>query len=39
LENASDVMKAGATTLCAISATVGKDVEFEVKKFNRIINS
>jgi len=37
LENARSVMEAGATTLCAISATVGKDVEREVRRFNRII--
>ncbi len=37
LDNARSVMDAGATTFCAISATVGKDVESEVKKFNKII--
>jgi thiamine-phosphate pyrophosphorylase len=39
LENARGVMEAGATTLCAISATVGKDVESEVRKFSRIITA
>lgn len=39
LSNAKSVMDAGATTLCAISATVGKDVEAEVKKFNEIITA
>lgn len=38
LENARDVMKAGATTLCAISATVGTgDVKESVRKFNGLI--
>jgi thiamine-phosphate pyrophosphorylase len=39
LSNAKTVMDAGTTTLCAISATVGKDVEKEVKKFNEIITA
>jgi len=39
LENARGVMEAGATALCAISATVGKDVESEVRKFSRIITA
>jgi len=39
LENARDVMKAGATTLCAISATAGEDVEKKVKEFTKIIKS
>jgi len=38
LENAVSVMKAGATTLCAISATVGSaDVEKAVREFTEII--
>ncbi len=37
LENARSVIKAGATTLCAISATAGEDVEKKVREFNGII--
>jgi thiamine-phosphate pyrophosphorylase len=39
LENAGDVMEAGATTLCAISATVGDDVEKRVGEFMKIIKN
>lgn len=38
-KNARDVMKAGATTLCAISATAGEDVELKVREFTKIIKS
>ena len=38
-DNASSVMEAGATTLCAMSATVGKDVKKSVREFTGVINS
>jgi len=39
LDNAKDIIDAGATTFCAISATVGNNVEESVKEFNKIISN
>ena len=39
LENAKSVIEAGATTLCAMSATIGVDVERRVRAFTNIINA
>ncbi len=39
LENAKSVMEAGATTLCAMSATIGEDVGRRVRAFTNIINA
>lgn len=39
LGNARSVMEAGATTLCAISATTGSSVESKVREFSAIIRA
>jgi len=38
LENLREVLDAGADTVCAMSATIGKDVESKVREFSDIIS-